>query len=120
VATDASPAGPPVDTDGSPARAAAAGGTESTTPAVHEADGTHRDVPADAPDDEPPAAVTEAPLRAHGDEPVWVIDGRPRYHVWACAFIVGKGAQQIALRQAAEDGFTPCSQCDPDTRIASG
>jgi hypothetical protein len=75
--------------------------------------------PPDSDGDEPAAAATEAPLRAHGDETVWVIDGRPRYHVAACAFLANRASEPIPLRQAVEDGFTPCALCDPDAALAA-
>jgi hypothetical protein len=68
---------------------------------------------------DPPVALTEAPLRAHGGDTVWVVDGRPRYHVSGCDFLIGKRAEPVPLRQASEDGFTPCARCDPDTALAA-
>jgi hypothetical protein len=44
-----------------------------------------------------------------------VVDGRPRYHLERCGFISGLGGEPVPLQQAVEDGFTPCSLCDPDT-----
>jgi hypothetical protein len=64
---------------------------------------------------EPEPAASEAPLRAHGSDLVWVVDGRPRYHLERCGFISGLGGEPVPLQQAVEDGFTPCSLCDPDT-----
>jgi hypothetical protein len=71
-------------------------------------------------DDEPAAARTDPPLDSHPGEPVWVIDGRPRYHLSSCIFIIGRRPEPVALRQAVEDGFTPCAQCDPDTGLTAG
>ncbi|UQX87181.1 hypothetical protein M6D93_12820 [Jatrophihabitans telluris] len=73
---------------------------------------------AEAPEPEPAMADTEAPLRRHGDDLVWVLDGRPRYHVRSCGFLNGRPVESIPLSQAVEDGFTPCALCDPDTSVA--
>jgi hypothetical protein len=70
-------------------------------------------------DADPAAADTDPPLRSRGDEPVWVVDGRPRYHLPGCAFLIGRGPEPVPLRQAVEDGFTPCGLCDPDTGLAA-
>jgi hypothetical protein len=70
-------------------------------------------------EDDPPAADTAAPLSGHGQNLVWVIDGRPRYHLAGCDFLPGRPGQPIPLSQAVEDGFTPCSRCDPDNRLAA-
>jgi hypothetical protein len=58
---------------------------------------------------EPAAGVVQA---ATGD--VWVIDGRPRYHLQTCAIIQGQDAEPIPFAQATEDGFMPCSLCEPN------
>jgi hypothetical protein len=73
----------------------------------------------DDPADEPAPANTHAPLIDKGNESVWVVDGRPRYHLSSCGFLAGQDAEPIPLQQAVEDGFSPCSQCDPDTALAS-
>jgi hypothetical protein len=68
--------------------------------------------------EDPSAARTRPPLTKHGADPVWVIDGRPRYHSWNCDFIHGRSSESVPLAQAVEDGFTPCALCDPDTKLA--
>ncbi|MDQ2751353.1 MAG: hypothetical protein M3Y44_17770 [Actinomycetota bacterium] len=50
---------------------------------------------------------------ADSDNEVWVIDGRPRYHLGDCAIIKGQDAEPIPYEQATEDGFMPCSLCEP-------
>jgi hypothetical protein len=67
---------------------------------------------------EPPAAETVAPLDRHGQARVWVIDGRPRYHLAECRHLDGR-AEPVSLNQAVQDGFSPCADCDPDNRITS-
>jgi hypothetical protein len=58
----------------------------------------------------PPAA---RPTPGAGDRDVWVIDGRPRYHRRACEIIQGQNAEAVPLSQATDDGFIPCSLCQP-------
>ena len=60
----------------------------------------------------PPAAQ---PTAGAGDSDVWVIDGRPRYHRPTCEILDGQAAEPVPLRQASEDGFIPCSLCQPNT-----
>ncbi len=48
-----------------------------------------------------------------GPDDVWVIDGRPRYHLPQCVIIQGQDAEPIPFDQAIEDGFMPCSLCEP-------
>lgn len=48
------------------------------------------------------------------DVEVWVVDGRPRYHREGCDIMHDQPAEAIPLSQAAEDGFIPCSLCEPD------
>jgi hypothetical protein len=71
------------------------------------------------PADEPAAAHTTAPLPQHSADTVWVVDGRPRYHLGSCSFLSGRQPEPIPLDQAVEDGFTPCSLCDPDTALGA-
>jgi len=52
-------------------------------------------------------------LTGGNDDEVWVIDGRPRYHLGDCAIIKGQDAEPISYEQATEDGFMPCSLCEP-------
>lgn len=68
---------------------------------------------ADAPIEVAPVTAT-APTGAPVSREVWVIDGRPRYHLGDCAIIQGQNAEPIPWEQATEDGFMPCSLCEPD------
>ena len=70
---------------------------------------TSADAGADGADGTPPAATDYAA----GPDDVWVIDGRPRYHVQKCVIIQGQDAEPIPFAQAVEDGFMPCSLCEP-------
>lgn len=66
------------------------------------------------PDAQPTADQPPGP-----DVEVWVVDGRPLYHRQACELIttgaLADEAEPIALDQALEDGFLPCSLCQPVT-----
>jgi hypothetical protein len=63
-----------------------------------------------------PDSTFEAPRAAASS--VWVVDGRPRYHLQDCLIIKDQGAEPIPLAQATEDGFMPCSMCEPSvTRV---
>lgn len=65
-------------------------------------------------------APTRAEATPEPDGRVWVVDGRPRYHLQSCLIIKDQDAEPIPLAQAAEDGFMPCSMCEPDNaRVAS-
>jgi hypothetical protein len=64
-----------------------------------------------------PADAAAGPSAADAEsvatDQVWVVDGRPRYHLETCMIIQGQDAEPIALAQATEDGFMPCSMCEP-------
>ena len=67
-----------------------------------------------------PAAQNGAPARqADGDSApagpsqVWVVDGRPEFHVRACRTIQDVEVVEVPLHQALDDGFTECSVCRP-------
>jgi hypothetical protein len=53
-------------------------------------------------------------LEEPAPEDVWVVDGRPRYHRKDCDIMHDQPAEAIPLSQAPEDGFIPCSLCEPD------
>jgi hypothetical protein len=122
----------PVAPAAAPAAQVAASAAEVAVPPAHAVEPKHlagsmdparSEDPAEPPDAaeaEPAEAHTDPPLRSRGDEPVWVIDGRPRYHLPGCAFLLGRGPEPVPLRQAVEDGFTPCALCDPDSGLAAG
>ena len=65
-------------------------------------------------DASPPSDIAAEPIDVDADaDDVWVIDGRPRYHLGDCAIIKGQDAEAISFEQATEDGFMPCSLCEP-------
>jgi hypothetical protein len=63
---------------------------------------------------DPESAQQLADVLPVGTDDVWVIDGRPRYHLQDCAIIKGQDAEPIPYEQATEDGFMPCSLCEPN------
>jgi hypothetical protein len=87
-----------------PARAAHAGHSAQTS-AISAQTSAHT---AASPAPEP------APLSSAAADEVWVIDGRPRYHLADCAIIQGQDAEPIPFEQATEDGFMACSLCEPN------
>src|SRR5690348_10040939 len=73
---------------------------------------------AGAPPAEPPAApaaaqATAAPGAATGDAG-WVIDGRPDFHRAGWEGLRDGEPEEIPRDQAKEDGFRPCTDCDPE------
>jgi hypothetical protein len=73
-----------------------------------------------APLDEPAEQVVgpEDVDRVAGlDSRVVVVDGRPRYHLADCAFLVGYDAEPMAVSEAVELGFTACGLCRPLTAL---
>jgi hypothetical protein len=62
----------------------------------------------------PDTAVPAIPRPPRPDPDVWVVDGRPRYHRATCQILTEQDAEAIPLSQADEDGFIPCSLCDPE------
>jgi hypothetical protein len=67
------------------------------------------------------AAEPAEPVRASAvatpprpDPEVWVVDGRPRYHREGCQILDNQDAEVVPLSQADEDGFIPCSLCEPE------
>jgi hypothetical protein len=81
--------------------------------------------PADEPPIEAPISADTAAVNAMLAGPaaaglaVAVVDGRPRYHLAACAFLEGKQAMAIPLGEAIESGFTPCALCRPVAGVAA-
>ena len=71
-------------------------------------------------DPEPAAELllsSEKKKLATADEPVLVVDGRPRYHLDACPQLDGRTSVELAVSTAIELGFTPCSRCASATRL---
>ena len=62
----------------------------------------------DAPEPEPEPAP-EPEVEA---EPVYVVEGRPRFHRESCMIIKGRDVSPISYEQAVQDGYQPCSLCE--------
>lgn len=78
-----------------------------------------------APDEDPPdepgeedVDVADLLIVIDLDDPVLVVDLRPRYHRTGCAHLVSRDAIALPVREAREDGFTPCVLCSPDSALA--
>jgi hypothetical protein len=72
------------------------------------------------PPDEPaaaPVSPADAVRLAALSTEVFVVDGRPRYHLASCVHLVGRDSEALPVSEAVELGFTPCSRCEPDTAL---
>lgn len=65
------------------------------------------------------ADIGDAIRIADLDDEVRVIDERPRYHLHGCQWVGARSTLTLAVREARELGFTPCSQCRPDATLAA-
>lgn len=54
------------------------------------------------------------------DTQVLVVDEYPRYHLFECSWLTGRDTIPIAVSEARDLGFTPCSRCGPDAALAEG
>ena len=88
---------------------------------VHDEDDYDADYEDDEdPEDEPPAQQTppaDAARVAAMSTEVFVIDGRPRYHLRGCVHMLGRDSEPLPVSEAVELGFTPCSMCEPDSSL---
>ena len=72
------------------------------------------------PMDEPPTqrvSADDTARVAQLDDAVFVIDGRPRYHLERCSHLGGRDHEQLPVAEAVELGFTPCGRCEPDREL---
>ncbi len=65
------------------------------------------------PDCRPDGAAGPSAEPAGAPTTVWVVDGRPRYHLADCLIIKDQQAEEIPVDQATEDGFMACTMCEP-------
>jgi methylphosphotriester-DNA--protein-cysteine methyltransferase len=65
------------------------------------------------PECEPQRSGPQTAVPAGAPAEVWVVDGRPDYHLPGCGEL-GERGEAIPLQQAVEDGFRPCVACEPD------
>ncbi|WBB94967.1 hypothetical protein O7543_01190 [Solwaraspora sp. WMMA2080] len=92
-------------------------GRQPTDPADDHLGGGAAD---DGPPDEP--AVEETGETDHArlaglDAEVIVVDGRPRYHLASCLYLVARDGEPLPVREALELGFTPCGLCQPNRTL---
>jgi hypothetical protein len=73
----------------------------------------------DPPDEPPPQLLSPADAArvARMSDEVLVIDGRPRYHREGCVHLLGRQIEPLPVSEAVELGFTPCSRCEPDSKL---
>ncbi|GAB7047362.1 hypothetical protein [Catenuloplanes indicus] len=96
------------------------GAAEPEAPAYREATVPPPREPADDPEDEPEpqlVSAAEAARVARMTADVYVVDGRPRYHLAGCVHLMDKEAEPLPVNEAAELGFTPCGLCEPDSAL---
>jgi hypothetical protein len=120
--------------DSSPAVVGATVGTtagESPAPAAEPAGSGLGATKVTKPDSAaPPAARENAPGEEETDEDdlaivsdledeVVVVDEYPRYHLVDCGWLSGRDTIPIAVGEARQLGFTPCSRCGPDAVLAA-
>lgn len=73
------------------------------------------------PDVEPAEEDTDAAdalVVADSGDQVVVIDQRPRYHTPGCRWVGAREVFTLPVNEVRDLGFTPCSLCAPDRRIA--
>lgn len=72
------------------------------------------------PGDEPEAQVVseaDAAMVAGLVDEVYVVDGRPRYHLADCPHLHSRESEPLPVGEAVELGFTPCGRCEPDSAL---
>jgi hypothetical protein len=72
------------------------------------------------PADEPVAqrvSAADAGRVARMRNEVFVIDGRPRYHLLGCGHLYERESEPLPVHEAIELGFTPCGLCEPDSAL---
>lgn len=67
--------------------------------------------PVDEPAAQPVSPADEVLLARLPDE-VFVVDGRPRYHLAGCPYLSGRATEPLPVGEATELGFTPCAGCE--------
>jgi len=48
-----------------------------------------------------------------GEQIVWVMSGRRRFHAEDCRLLTGRASEEISLGEAREEGFSACTACIP-------
>ena len=102
-----------------------AGSAVQTADAAHIAEAPPVDnvfAPPPVLDEEPPEETSDpavAQLVAGLEDEVVVVDEQPRYHTPGCRGLVAKAVIPLPVREAVELGFTPCSWCTPNRKLAN-
>jgi hypothetical protein len=81
---------------------------------------TDEDFDSEVPPDEPMAqrvSAADAARVARMSADVFVIDGRPRYHLGGCVHLLGRPYEPLPVSEAVELGFSPCGLCEPDSAL---
>jgi hypothetical protein len=87
---------------------------------AHYEDDVDDDDDFDEPDDEPAPQQTspgDAARIAAMNTDVYVVDGRPRYHLRGCVHMMGRENEPLPVSEAVELGFSPCGVCEPDSSL---
>jgi hypothetical protein len=78
----------------------------------------------DDPPDEPLVEPSTRAARARVAQltaEVHVLDGRPRYHLAGCVFLMARDEREpLPVSEAEELGFTPCNACAPVCHLLAG
>jgi hypothetical protein len=64
-------------------------------------------------------SVRLAPAAGDGGGTVYVVAGRPRYHVADCRYLAGKDGEPRTLAEARNEGYTACGICRPDENLSA-
>jgi hypothetical protein len=56
------------------------------------------------------------PAPGSGEQTVYVINGRPNYHMRTCPRLEGKGKHPMSLTDAIANGYQPCKVCRPPVK----
>jgi len=98
--------------------------SSATSPEMRAASTEPIDEPAVDEDDVPPdepgietVSLDDADRIAALTREVFVIDGRPRYHLANCVHLFGRESEPLPVGEAVELGFTPCALCEPDLNL---
>ena len=68
------------------------------------------------PPEQPVSAVAQSRL-ARLETEVYVVDGRPRYHLADCGHLRDRQTEGLPVAEAAGLGFSPCGWCRPVTAL---
>ncbi|WP_328611406.1 hypothetical protein OG943_20540 [Amycolatopsis sp. NBC_00345] len=99
---------------GAAAAGSALGATKVTRPDSAAAAAARENAPGEEKTDEEDLAIV-----SDLEDEVVVVDEFPRYHLVDCGWLSGRDTIPIAVGEARQLGFTPCSRCGPDAVLAA-